>query len=146
MDTGIVLADATAVEALIWHASDSAVKPIVANRRIERLPDPRYDPKGLPFTPLSLQVGGQACEPPQWVPCMHTEAIGAQPLLLVAQPLQAGCLGLCPLRDYLPWHGCLTLAYSTAPVPTCRRCSMQSRRTWRTSSRTSIGPLPAQRH
>ncbi len=44
------------VEALIWHPSDSAVKPIVANRRIERLPEPRYDPKALSFTPMSLQV------------------------------------------------------------------------------------------
>jgi serine/threonine-protein kinase ULK4 len=48
---------ASNVEGIIWHVSDSAVKPIVANRRIERLPEPRYEPKGLPFTPLSLQVG-----------------------------------------------------------------------------------------
>ncbi|KAJ9520906.1 hypothetical protein QJQ45_014112 [Haematococcus lacustris] len=44
-----------AMDALIWHASDAAVKPIVANRRIERLPEPRYEAKSLPFTPLSLQ-------------------------------------------------------------------------------------------
>jgi hypothetical protein len=39
---------------LIWHPSDMAVKPIVGNRRIERLPDPRYEARELPFRPLSL--------------------------------------------------------------------------------------------
>ena len=37
---------------LIWHASDSSVKPIVANRRIERLPEPKWDAEALPFKPL----------------------------------------------------------------------------------------------
>ena len=37
---------------LIWHASDSSVKPIVANRRIERLPEPKWDAEALPFRPL----------------------------------------------------------------------------------------------
>eukprot|EP00878_Enallax_costatus_P014385 GHUV01015045.1.p1 GENE.GHUV01015045.1~~GHUV01015045.1.p1 ORF type:complete len:568 (+),score=192.73 GHUV01015045.1:581-2284(+) len=45
----------SAVLQLIWHPSDSAVKPIVANRRIERLPEVQYDPKALPFEPLNLQ-------------------------------------------------------------------------------------------
>ncbi|KAL3147840.1 hypothetical protein ABBQ32_002563 [Trebouxia sp. C0010 RCD-2024] len=40
---------------LIWHASDSSVKPIVANRRIERLPEPKWDAQALPFRPLALQ-------------------------------------------------------------------------------------------
>jgi serine/threonine-protein kinase ULK4 len=31
------------------------VKPIVANRRIERLPEPKWESKGLPFEPLTLQ-------------------------------------------------------------------------------------------
>ena len=31
------------------------MKPIVANRRIERLPEPRYEAKALPFEALSLQ-------------------------------------------------------------------------------------------
>jgi serine/threonine-protein kinase ULK4 len=44
------------VEALIWHTSDTAVKPIVANRRIERLPEPRFEAKALPFPALTLQV------------------------------------------------------------------------------------------
>lgn len=43
------------VLALVWHPSDAAVKPIVANRRIERLPEPQWDAKSLPFEPLSLQ-------------------------------------------------------------------------------------------
>lgn len=47
--------------ALIWHSSDVVVKPIVANRRIERLPEPRFSASELPFTPLSLQVTTQAC-------------------------------------------------------------------------------------
>ena len=47
--------DGPKVEDLVWHPSDSAVKPIVANRRIERLPEPKWEPKGLPFEPLSLQ-------------------------------------------------------------------------------------------
>uniref|UniRef100_A0A7S0S6G9 Protein kinase domain-containing protein n=1 Tax=Chlamydomonas leiostraca TaxID=1034604 RepID=A0A7S0S6G9_9CHLO len=54
METGIKVTDGQALEGLIWHSSDSAVKPIVANRRIERLPEPRYEAKSLPFTPLSL--------------------------------------------------------------------------------------------
>jgi hypothetical protein len=40
---------------LIWHPSDSAVKPIVANRRIERLAEPAWDAASLPFAPLTLQ-------------------------------------------------------------------------------------------
>jgi serine/threonine-protein kinase ULK4 len=39
---------------LVWHPSDTAVKPIVGNRRIERLPDPRYEARDLPFQPLGL--------------------------------------------------------------------------------------------
>lgn len=45
-----------ALEGLVWHASDAAVKPIVANRRIERLPEPKFEPKALPFPAMSLQV------------------------------------------------------------------------------------------
>jgi serine/threonine-protein kinase ULK4 len=40
---------------LMWHASDLAVKPIVANRRIERLPEPVWDAALLDFAPLTLQ-------------------------------------------------------------------------------------------
>ncbi|KAK9845677.1 hypothetical protein WJX84_012207 [Apatococcus fuscideae] len=47
--------DAQHVAALVWHASDMAVKPIVANRRIERLPEPRWDSRSIPFAILSLQ-------------------------------------------------------------------------------------------
>jgi hypothetical protein len=45
---------AVTVASLIWHPSDLSVKPIVANRRIERLPEPRFDARALPFQPLSL--------------------------------------------------------------------------------------------
>eukprot|EP00884_Botryococcus_braunii_P012001 jgi/Botrbrau1/20801/Bobra.0156s0030.1 len=41
-------------EDLIWHTSDAAVKPIVANRRIERLPELRWDSSKLPFAPLTM--------------------------------------------------------------------------------------------
>jgi len=44
-----------ALSSLIWHPSDSAVKPIVANRRIERLAEPAWDAAALPFAPLTLQ-------------------------------------------------------------------------------------------
>ena len=44
------------IEGLIWHSSDTAVKPIVANRRIERVPESKYDPKALTFPAMSLQV------------------------------------------------------------------------------------------
>ena len=37
---------------LIWHATDASVKPIVANRRIERLPEPKWDARALPFKAL----------------------------------------------------------------------------------------------
>ena len=44
--------DAQHLASLVWHASDLAVKPIVANRRIERLPEPRWDPRAIPFAIL----------------------------------------------------------------------------------------------
>jgi serine/threonine-protein kinase ULK4 len=40
---------------IMWHPSDSAVKPIVANRRIERLPEVQWDASSLPFEPYTLQ-------------------------------------------------------------------------------------------
>ena len=39
----------------VFHASDLSVRPIVGNRRIEKIMDPRYDRQSLPFTPLTLQ-------------------------------------------------------------------------------------------
>lgn len=45
---------AAPLTSLIWHASDTAVKPIVGNRRIERLPEPRFEARDLPFQPLTL--------------------------------------------------------------------------------------------
>jgi hypothetical protein len=45
---------AAPLASLIWHASDTAVKPIVGNRRIERLPEPRFEARDLPFQPLTL--------------------------------------------------------------------------------------------
>ena len=59
--TGDAGAGGGALDSLIWHPSDTAVKPIVANRRIERLPEPRYDPKALPFTAMALQVRKAGC-------------------------------------------------------------------------------------
>jgi len=43
------------VEELIWHSTDSAVKPIVGNRKIERVPEPRWEARSLPFAAMSLQ-------------------------------------------------------------------------------------------
>lgn len=40
------------LEKLIWHPSDVSIKPIVANRRIERLPEPKWDPAALSFEAL----------------------------------------------------------------------------------------------
>ena len=40
------------LEKLIWHPSDLSIKPIVANRRIERLPEPKWDPVTLSFRAL----------------------------------------------------------------------------------------------
>ncbi|PNH11471.1 Serine/threonine-protein kinase ULK4 [Tetrabaena socialis] len=54
VETGPLVTDPASMEELIWHTSDTAVKPIVANRRIERLPEPRYDAASLPFKPWSL--------------------------------------------------------------------------------------------
>ncbi len=44
------------ITALIWHGSDLAIKPIMANRRIERLPEPRWDPRSIPFATLVMQM------------------------------------------------------------------------------------------
>ncbi|CAI5470722.1 unnamed protein product [Closterium sp. Yama58-4] len=38
---------------VMWHASDVAVKPIVLNRRIEKLPEPAFDARHLPMDPLA---------------------------------------------------------------------------------------------
>lgn len=92
-----------AVETLIWHASDSAVKPIVANRRIERLPEPKYDPKSLPFTPMLLPVSGGAAWALAWgkgctgacwgLTCLAKEHAPAG----LRQGLFKHCLPLAPL-------------------------------------------------
>ena len=38
------------LQELLWHSgSDSSVKPIVLNKRIEKQAEPRYEPKALPF-------------------------------------------------------------------------------------------------
>ena len=42
------------IASLMHHATDSAIKPIVLNRRIEVLPEPMYDPAGLPFPALTV--------------------------------------------------------------------------------------------
>ena len=39
---------------LAWHASDSAVKPIAQNKRIERQQGPEYDAKQISFKPIPL--------------------------------------------------------------------------------------------
>lgn len=38
--------------ALIWHPTDTVLKPIVGNRRIERPTVWTFDPVMLPFTPM----------------------------------------------------------------------------------------------
>jgi serine/threonine-protein kinase ULK4 len=45
----IATTEQPAVEDLIWHPSDSAVKPIVGNRRIERVAEPRWEARSLSF-------------------------------------------------------------------------------------------------
>ena len=46
-------ADAAAA-ALMNHPTDSQVKPIVLNRRIEVVPEPHFDASALPFEPLTI--------------------------------------------------------------------------------------------
>ena len=55
MQSGVLQTEPASIDGLIWHPTDTAVKPIVANRRIERLPEPRFDGKSLPFAAMSLQ-------------------------------------------------------------------------------------------
>ena len=60
------------LEDLIWHPSDSAVLPIVANRRIESVADPQFDAAALPFPPLvrpSVSILAFC------YPCRHTPAL-----------------------------------------------------------------------
>ena len=45
---------ASVVEELLWHRSDQAVKPIVHNRRIEKVAEPTYDRRLLPFRASAL--------------------------------------------------------------------------------------------
>jgi len=51
---GATAGHGVALEDVVWHASDMIVKPIVGNRRIERVPEPKWDAGSLPFKPLSL--------------------------------------------------------------------------------------------
>ena len=41
-------------EDVIWHASDAVVKPIVGNRRVERILDPKWEAGALPFRAMTL--------------------------------------------------------------------------------------------
>ncbi|GAQ82018.1 Serine-threonine protein kinase FUSED [Klebsormidium nitens] len=45
---------------LLWHQLDLAVKPIVLNRRIEKVQEPTFDPRALPVEPLSGAALAQA--------------------------------------------------------------------------------------
>ena len=45
---------ASVVEELLWHRSDQAVKPIVHNRRIEKVAEPTYARRLLPFRASAL--------------------------------------------------------------------------------------------
>jgi serine/threonine-protein kinase ULK4 len=45
---------------LLWHQLDLAVKPIVLNRRIEKVQEPTFDPRLLPVEALSSQALAQA--------------------------------------------------------------------------------------
>jgi hypothetical protein len=52
---GELTPEEASIEALMWHPSDAGVKPIVANRRIERLPEPRWEARTLGFPALTLE-------------------------------------------------------------------------------------------
>eukprot|EP00891_Asterochloris_glomerata_P004830 jgi/Astpho2/4830/e_gw1.00068.1.1_t len=69
---------------LIWHATDSSVKPIVSNRRIERLPEPQWDPRLLPFKPLAL---------PEMLKCSQ------QDLEAFLTQIYRAIAGAAPLKD-----------------------------------------------
>ena len=49
------------IEQLIWHPSDLSIKPIVGNRRIERLPEPKWDAGALPFESKARSVFFKPC-------------------------------------------------------------------------------------
>ncbi|KAK9809997.1 hypothetical protein WJX72_003108 [[Myrmecia] bisecta] len=70
------------VEELIWHASDSSVKPIVSNRRIERVPEARWEARLLPFTPLTLQemLSAPQVELENFLTHIYRTIAGAAPL------------------------------------------------------------------
>ena len=75
---------------LIWHASDSSVKPIVANRRIERLPEPKWDAEALPFRPLvNLDTCCTSCEA-SFIACPWS------PLAQAVYKLVKECAGVDP--------------------------------------------------
>jgi len=55
--------DGTSASDLLFFAGDLQVRPIVNNRKIERIPPPAYDVKSLPFKPLSAtEVEAQSPE------------------------------------------------------------------------------------
>lgn len=47
---------APSVTDLVFHDVDSTVRPIVANKRIERLPAPQFDQNAIPFEVKSPSV------------------------------------------------------------------------------------------
>ena len=132
MDSSGALGSAGGVEALIWHASDTAVKPIVANRRIERLPEPRYEAKALPFPAMSLQVRGEG------------RGGSRGPALRRYFPYGASVLH-CDFRAAVfPSPRMAYARHLLVPDPPLlrRTCCAPTTRTWRPSSHTSTAPSP----
>eukprot|EP00898_Chlorokybus_atmophyticus_P000048 jgi/Chlat1/1043/Chrsp110S01535 len=54
---------AITVQQLMWHASDMVVKPIVLNRRIEKVAEPTYDARALPFRAFAMQEMMSSSQP-----------------------------------------------------------------------------------
>lgn len=55
-------AEDTAVQDIVWHASDRRPAPIVANSSVERLGLAQWDADALPFAALvSHYLQGEAC-------------------------------------------------------------------------------------
>lgn len=62
-------------EQLLWQPCDAVVRPIVSNRRIERLPELRWEASMLPFAPLvrpsrTYPNGLDVTDRPPHHPCM----------------------------------------------------------------------------
>ena len=99
------------IEQLIWHPSDLSIKPIVGNRRIERLPEPKWDAAALPFESKARFIAMSAVLAKQCLRQGSLRSVVALPELCAETSSTSGKSRSC--------------CFSTAPCLCTRHCLSQ---------------------